>query len=67
MPDEPTPGNPAEVIDIVNANGEGARIRERDFEAWSAKGFVRGLTYPAPTPPPVPPAPSDPPANPNGG
>lgn len=46
---EPTkvPGDPAEVIDIVNPKGEGARIRERDFPAWSAKGFVRGTKYPS--------------------
>jgi hypothetical protein len=35
------PGDPTDVIDIVNAKGEGARIRERDFPEWAAKGFVR--------------------------
>lgn len=48
MPDPvKVPGDPAEVIDVVNAKGEGARIRERDFPAWSAKGFVRGTTFPS--------------------
>lgn len=72
MPEPKTPGNPNEVIDVVNAKGEGARIREKDFEAWSAKGFVRGTTFPTPAAPADPatggtPPPADPPPAPTGG
>lgn len=58
-----------EVIDIVAASGEGARIRRKDFPAWQARGFVEGTEYPKPptkTEQPKTEQPKDPPESTSG-